>query len=82
MDYECQSVPIDKLIINADGQIKPLCDTCFAPDCTNPIKEHTVYVMGVPQKLRLWVVNNSIRQVVSCLGYVGNIEEDDSDANL
>jgi len=80
MNYECQAVPLDKTIINANGHIKPLCTTCLAPDCTNPIKECTISVFGVPQKHRLWVINNTFRQVVSCIGYIDSIiEQQDAD---
>jgi len=49
----------------------PLCNDCLAPDCSNPIRERTVSVMGVPQKMRLYVVNNVVKQVIACNGYVG-----------
>ena len=70
MEYPCQFVPIDKLLLNAEGRIEPLCDTCVAPDCTNPIKEYAVYIQGIQKKCRLWVTGNAVRQVVRCDGYV------------
>jgi len=78
MDYECQTIPIDQVIVDAAGLLKPLCDSCSAPDCTNPIREQTVYVIGIPKKLRLWVVNKSVRQVVACQGYSED-KKDNSD---
>ena len=81
MDYECQAIPIDKTLVDAQGQITPLCSTCLAPDCTNPIKEMVVSVFGTQQKHRLWVINNTVRQVVSCLGYVST-QENINDADL
>jgi hypothetical protein len=71
MDYDCQLAIIDKLPVGAIGTIPPLCNDCKTPDCTNPIREFTISVFGIPRKMRLWVVNNQIRQVVSCKGYVG-----------
>lgn len=72
MDYDCVSVPIDKLVVSAAGMAESLCNTCCCVDCTNPIQEQTVYVVGIPKKMRLWTVNTSVRQVVSCKGFVDN----------
>lgn len=79
MEYECQSISVGKLLVGATGVALPLCNSCTAPDCTNPIREKTISVFGKPTKLRLWVLNNSVRQVISCKGYVasGDTEEND-----
>ena len=71
MDYECQLSPIYKTAIDAVGVTRSLCDNCRAPDCTNPIREYAISLFGVPVKSRLWVVNNQIRQVIACKGYIG-----------
>ena len=65
MDYECVLRSVVSLNVN------PLCNGCQAPDCTNPIRERVVSVVGIPTKMRLFVVGNVVRQVVSCTGYVG-----------
>ncbi len=70
MDYECNVVPCDKLLMDGSGSKDSLCNDCLAPDCTNPIREKTVYVVGIPKKMRLWEAFNVVRQVVSCKGYV------------
>lgn len=72
MEYDCQIIPINKIAATDVGVMPPLCNDCRAPDCTNPIREVTVSQFGIPVKMRLWVVNNSVRQVVSCRGYIGD----------
>lgn len=74
MEYECHAIPIDKLQIDPVGVTEPLCNDCRTPDCTNPIREQTVYVMGIPHKMRLWTVGTSIRQIVNCKGYIGDMD--------
>ena len=70
MDYECQAMPFGKLVMDGDGVKHPLCNDCVAPDCTNPIRDHIVSVLGAPTKMRLWTVQSTVRQVVMCKGYV------------
>lgn len=74
MEYDCQTVSVDKSFATPDGFLEPLCNSCGSTDCTNPIKEKIVSVAGINKKLRLYVVSESlIRQVVSCKGYAGNV---------
>lgn len=75
MEYECQTTPFDKLVITISGESNPLCNSCKTPDCSNPIREHTVSKMGINTKMRLWTVGNVIRQVIACKGYIGESDE-------
>jgi len=79
MDYECQTIPIDQITVNASGILEPLCTKCKAPDCTNPIRKHTVCLVGITKEMRLWVTNNAVRQVVACKGYIDDTQEDDEE---
>lgn len=73
MEYELKLAPLDKAAITPQGFFEPLCDSCTAPDCTNPIREITVSVAGILTKQRMYVVNETnIRQVVGCKGYIGD----------
>lgn len=73
MEYEVKLAPLDKAAITPQGFFEPLCDSCTAPDCTNPIREITVSVAGILTKQRMYVVNETnIRQVVGCKGYIGD----------
>lgn len=71
MNYECSLASADRLILDPMGVKYPLCNDCRAPDCTNPIREKTVYVLGRPKTMRLYVVSNVVKQVVACRGYIG-----------
>lgn len=71
MNYDCTLASVDKLMLDPMGVRQPLCNDCKAPDCSNPIKEKTVYIVGKPYTHRLYVVNNVVKQVVSCKGHVG-----------
>ena len=73
MNYECTLTSVDKLMLSASGVRQPLCSSCAAPDCSNPIRERTVSVMGKAQKMRLYVIGNVVKQVVACEGYVGDV---------
>lgn len=73
MDYDCTLASIDRLSVDTVGIRYPLCHDCKTPDCSNPIREKTVSILGVPRKVRLYVVNNIAKQVVACRGYVGNV---------
>lgn len=72
MEYEIQLTHIGKAPIGPQGVVEPLCDSCLAPDCSNPIREKIVSVMGIPKKMRLHVIGNVFRQVIECRGYVGD----------
>jgi len=73
MEYEVQLAPIDRMTVTPQGFLEPLCNSCSAPDCTNPICEKEVSIVGKLQKNRYFVTNDSvIRQVVACKGYVGD----------
>ena len=72
MEYDCHIVPIDRTIVTEDGPAVSLCTDCRCPDCTNPIREVMVSQFGIPQKMRLWVVHDIMRQVVACKGYIGD----------
>lgn len=74
MEYEVNLAPLDKSATTPEGIFEPLCNTCAAPDCTNPIRDMTVSVIGILKKQRVYVVNNSVvRQVVGCKGYIGDV---------
>jgi len=73
MEYEVQLAPLDKIATTAQGIFEPLCNTCTAPDCSNPIRDMVVSVIGIPKTHRVYVVNQTVvRQVVGCKGYIGN----------
>lgn len=76
MEFPCQTIPIDKLIIDTSGVARPLCNSCIQTECTNPIRIVTLSIMGVPQKYRVWTRNSIVRYVIGCQGY---LNEDSTD---
>lgn len=74
--FECQLASLDKLQIDVRGIKEPLCNHCVNPDCDNPIRKQTINVFGIVKHWRLWVVNNTVRQVVQCVGYVSGDSDD------
>ncbi len=78
MQYEVQTIPFEKIPLSSDGALEPLCNTCTNPDCSNPIKERVVSIVGKQVKYRLYVISSITLMVVGCKdGYVG-----DEDASL
>lgn len=73
MEYDCQIIPFDKVVLTVHGHAEPLCQSCSTVDCTNPIREKTVCMLGQMKKLKLYVVGNVVRQVIACKGYSGNV---------
>lgn len=79
MTYECKMVPIDRAILDPRGFVRPRCDTCANPDCSNPIKDITLSIMGVPTKMRLYHYGDYYRLVVDCPGFISNLDVDDDE---
>ena len=83
MDYEVRLAPIDKCVVSSKGFFEPLCNNCASPDCTNPIEEKTVYVVGIPKVYRVWMEREGIiRQVVDCKGYTDATQLSSKSRNL
>ncbi len=52
------------------GVVDPLCETCRSQDCTNPIQEREVSIMGVMKKIKLFMGGDPTL-VIKCEGYLG-----------
>ncbi len=72
MEYDCHVISLDKLMMNASGVQDPICNDCRSPDCTNPIRDKVISIMGINKTMRLWVAYDQTRQVVACRGYIGD----------
>jgi hypothetical protein len=69
--YDCKTIPLTKLIPTPNGYLQPLCNKCKSKDCENPIEQKIISVLGVPKKMRVYVLPHSINIVVDCPnGYV------------
>jgi len=70
MDYKCKTVTIDKLIASPNGFVMPICQTCKAADCTNPIEKKIISIVGIKKEIKVFSKGNSAGFVVTCNGYV------------
>lgn len=71
MEWPIQTIPADKSQIGPYGIIFPLCNDCIQTDCSHPIKDMTLSIMGKPTKVRVYLIHETVRQVVACEGYIG-----------
>ena len=69
MDYQCKLTPIHQLWISPNGIAEPLCNLCSSRDCTNPIENKTVSVIGVNKTYRLYKVSMTYMAVSECQGF-------------
>jgi len=69
MKYKTKTVSLDKLIIDHQGLVMPLCNTCQNNDCTNPIETVDVSFIGIVKPCKI-INEYSARAVVQCEGYI------------
>lgn len=69
-NYPARTITLAQLKINGNkGFAEPLCNTCKARDCENPIEKREVVVTGIAKKMRVWVSGNRVAFVADCEGY-------------
>jgi hypothetical protein len=78
MQWEIVTAPITKMQTDHKGPVLPLCTTCIQTECSYPIREHCFSIMGHPTRVRVFILNNSVRQVVACAGYVDGAENEEN----
>lgn len=69
MEYKCKSIQLLKLIPTRRGYLGPLCDNCKTADCSNPIEQRKVSVMGVTRPMKVLVKGKNIFIVAACEGH-------------
>jgi len=77
MEYDCQIVSAQSLLVDYNKVLPPLCSTCVNNGCSNPIVDHKVSVVGKIHTSRLYKVGGHYFQVMQCEGYRGEIDEDE-----
>jgi len=83
MEYECKFAQMDRVIISANGEIEPLCNSCFCVDCSNPIRKVDISIFGINKQYKLYKTYNGYIAVIACEGYLpkeklyDNIDQDD-----
>ena len=70
IEFQCQTVPLVKPILNSSGTLEPLCNICTQTDCGNPIRKMIVSIFGQNKDWNVFVVGSQIYQVVQCDGFV------------
>jgi hypothetical protein len=73
MEYQCRSIPINKLPITVKGIVNPLCETCQAKDCSNNLEMRKISIFGVPKKHKVLVRGSEVSIVISCQGYIPDV---------
>jgi hypothetical protein len=77
-EYDCNLVPLNKMIYGKDGMILPLCNSCKAKDCTNPIQFTEISLLGIKIKCKAFVRFSNFYAVTKCTGYLPDVDEDDN----
>jgi len=70
MNYSCELVDLNKMLIGPIGRMKPLCDSCCTRDCTNLIESILISEVGVFKKHRLYKTQAGVKAVIECKGYM------------
>lgn len=70
MEYNCKYFPINKLILNENGDMESLCTKCKSQDCSNPIEKRKISILGIIKEARLFVRGTEPMIVIQCEGYV------------
>ena len=79
MEYSVRLISLNKIPMDIDGSVEPLCNSCMSIDCTNPIAKTKVSLFGEEQTYRLYNYGSSYKMVVDCDGYMRNsgVEEEE-----
>ncbi len=79
MEYNVRLMNLNKTPMDIDGIVEPLCNSCMAIDCTNPIAKTQVSLFGEEQTYRLYSHGSSYKMVIDCDGYMrgSGVEEEE-----
>ena len=70
MEYKCQTVKLDRMIVTPQGFINSICESCKTSDCSNPIETRKISIIGVTKEVKIYSRGNEPRFVVQCEGYM------------
>jgi hypothetical protein len=70
MIYRCQKIPIERLVVLPSGIFTPLCNSCGAKDCDNPIEPVQISIMGVAKTMKAYNVSGRASFVYECEGFI------------
>jgi hypothetical protein len=71
MEYNCQKVPLCKILLDKKGKVCPLCDTCRTKyiDCENPIELKKVMMFDQIEEHFVFSKRGEFFFVVGCEAY-------------
>ena len=69
MQYRCKTIALTKLIATPKGFVQPLCAFCKTGDCTNPIENRKVSVLGIMKQIKVFSRTEESNIVISCEGF-------------
>jgi len=70
MEYKCETISLQKMLLGPKGVVGTLCNNCQAKDCTNPVQWQNISIIGVKKKFRVLVVGDEYYAVIKCEGYL------------
>ena len=70
MEYKCETISLQKMLIGPKGSLEPLCNICKAKDCTNPVQWQNISIMGVKKKFKILTVGDYYYAVIKCEGFL------------
>lgn len=77
MEYECKLSPASTLDSGILNLKRPLCTNCKNSNCSNPIIEKKISIMGVIYTTKLFNIGNSYFFVNQCDGYLKGDDDDE-----
>lgn len=72
MKYKCKTSSLNQLMVDFKGVVLGLCDLCGCVDCSNPIENREVSIMGITKECKVFSKGNDASFVISCEGYIEN----------
>ena len=70
MEYQCNTISVERLPVGHQGVLCPLCDMCSSMDCSNPIQKTKVSIRGITEEHRTYVRGTEPYYVVACQGFI------------
>ena len=69
MKYNCKTISILKVPLSTKGLIEGLCDKCTTRDCTNPVENRKVSILGIKREMKVIAKGRNIYIDIQCEGF-------------
>ena len=70
MRYKCKTMPLNQLLVDFSGINLGLCNNCGCLDCSNPIENKKISVLGIEQECRIFSRGIDVNIVIACEGFI------------